>query len=101
MQEINEIIRAIREWDPEARIILFGSRARGEHLKYSDYDLIVVSKRFEGIPFIRRSALLLKHLYRRGIVMPLELLCYTTEEFERKKEELGVVREAVSYGVEL
>ncbi len=101
MQEIDEIVKVIREWDPEARIILFGSRARGDHLKHSDYDLIVVSKRFEGVPFIRRAALLLKHLYRKGVVLPLEFLCYTVEEFERKKDELGIVREAVSYGTEL
>lgn len=31
----------------------------------------------------------------------VELLCYTAEEFARKREELGIVRTAVAEGVEL
>ncbi len=33
---------AIREVAPEADVILFGSRARGDPHEYSDYDLIVL-----------------------------------------------------------
>ncbi len=101
MQEIDRVIRAIRRWDPEARIILFGSRARGDHLKGSDYDIIVISGKFEGMRFSDRASLLLKTLYRERIILPLELLCYTPEEFERKRKMIGVVREALSYGIEL
>ncbi len=101
MREVDKIVRAIRRWDPEARIILFGSRARGDHLKESDYDLIVISRKFEGMRFSSRASLLLKLLYKEGIVLPLELLCYTPEEFERKKSMIGIVKEALSYGVEL
>lgn len=31
----------------------------------------------------------------------LEPLCYTPEEFECKKEELGIVRSALKYGIEI
>jgi hypothetical protein len=31
----------------------------------------------------------------------VELLCYTPEEFERKREQITIVREAVREGIEL
>ncbi|MDI6736356.1 MAG: hypothetical protein QME42_09245 [bacterium] len=31
----------------------------------------------------------------------VDALCYTPEEFERKKQEIGVVREAVEKGIRL
>ncbi len=34
-----EMVKSVR---PEATIILFGSRARGDHLPYSDYDIAVI-----------------------------------------------------------
>ena len=36
-------------------LILFGSRAEGQADEWSDYDFIVVSRDFEGIPFIERG----------------------------------------------
>jgi len=48
-----------RRFSPEA-MILFGSRARDEHLKQSDYDLIIISKKFEGIHFLERIYQLLE-----------------------------------------
>ncbi len=101
MREIDEAVKIIRKWDPSAKVILFGSRARGEHLRTSDYDLIVVSDRFRGMRFSERATLITKLLYRNGLILPLDLLCYTEEEFERKRRELGTVRTAVSEGIEL
>jgi len=98
---LRNAILAIRRWDPDARIILFGSRARGNHLKDSDYDLIVVSSRFEGIPFTKRIVMLTRKIYEKGVRGSFELLCYTPKEFRRKKEELGTVSFALSEGIEL
>lgn len=80
------------------KVILFGSRARGDWLKESDYDFVIVAERFEGVPFVRRPV----DLYRYWQGRPgAELLCYTPEEFERKRREIGIVREAVREGIEL
>ena len=98
---LRRVVEAIRSWDPRARVILFGSRARGDHLLNSDYDLIVVSSRFQGIPFPRRAAAILKELYRRGVHGDFELLCYTPEELERKAREIGVVSVALREGIEI
>ena len=35
------------------------------------------------------------------IRLGVELLCYTSEEYARKREELGIVRTATEEGVEL
>ena len=80
------------------RVILFGSRARGDWIKESDYDFIVVSPRFEGVPFPSRPV----DLYRLWKGSPgVELLCYTPDEFNRKSRQITIVAEAVKEGIEL
>ncbi|MGH2610988.1 MAG: nucleotidyltransferase domain-containing protein [Tepidiformaceae bacterium] len=79
-------------------VLVFGSRARGEALKDSDLDVLVVADAFGGIKWPERAA----RVYRDcDIRFGVELLCYTPEEYARKREELGIVRTAVAEGVEL
>ena len=80
------------------KIILFGSRARGDHLKNSDFDFIIVSKEFAKKPFILRASNLYDYW---GEQVDIESLCYTPEEFERKKKQKGIVQQAVKEGIEL
>ena len=93
------IVRVIKEHYPDAKVVFFGSRIRGDYLNDSDYDIIVVSKAFEGKHFTERSSEVLKILWKAGIVRDFEILCYTPEEFERKKKGLGIVREALREGI--
>jgi len=95
------IAEVIKRRYPDARVVFFGSRIRGDYLKDSDYDIIVVSKAFRGKHFTRRSSEVLRALWDAGIVGDFEILCYTPEEFERKKKNLGIVREALREGVVL
>jgi predicted nucleotidyltransferase len=78
--------------------IAFGSRVRDEALSTSDLDLILVSPRFASVPFLRRPVHVLEMLDYPG---GLDLLCYTPEEFEEKRHELGIVRVALDEGVTL
>jgi predicted nucleotidyltransferase len=95
---VRDFARALKRDFGATNVILFGSRARGDWLKESDYDFIVVSPRFDGVPFVRRAV----PLYERWDAWPgVELLCYTPEEFDRKRQEIGIVREAVREGIEL
>jgi len=79
------IVKAVRGHIPDARIILLGSRTRGDALKESDIDLITVSKTFEGTGFTDKATYVLKILLKEGALPPVDvdLLCYTPEEFER------------------
>ncbi len=97
------VAEAIRREFPDAKIILFGSRARGTALRDSDVDLIVVSARFHGMHFTDRASRVLKAIRDSGVRpgVDVETLCYTPEEFERKRHEMGIVAEALSHGIEL
>lgn len=97
-QVIADFVTRLRNSFPDVRVILFGSRARGDHLESSDYDLIIISKTFEDIPFIYRPA----HIYPFwDLDQDVEPLCYTPKEFERKQKHLGIVRVAVQEGLEV
>ncbi len=86
-----------RRYRPQL-VLAFGSRARGDALADSDLDLIVVSERFRDVPFLQRSARLLDEL---APPYPIDVLCYTPEEFARKRAELGIVSQAVEDGIAL
>jgi predicted nucleotidyltransferase len=92
-------MKRVRERYRITQAILFGSRARGDHLIDSDYDVLLVSPDFRGIFFSQRSAL----MYDFWTDWPLEIepLCYTPEEFEVKKQQIGIVSEAVKEGIGL
>jgi uncharacterized protein len=97
-QEISEFIGELqRQYAPE-QIILFGSRARGDHWKPSDYDFIVVSDRFAGINWHDRMVQILK-LWNRP--EDIDVLPYTREEFEDKKLNSSTVRTAVREGKQI
>ncbi len=94
-----KVAKVIKKYYPDARIIFFGSRIRGDYLEDSDYDVIVVSKAFRGKHFTERSSDVLRLLWKAGIHGDFEILCYTPEELERKKKSLGIVREALKEGI--
>lgn len=91
-------LEELAERIPIERVILFGSRAGDEYLEGSDVDLIVVSPAFEDVPWPDRAADL--YLLWDAPIDP-EFLCYTPREFERKRDEIGIVRSAVAEGSEV
>ena len=80
------------------KVILFGSRARGDNLKTSDFDFIIVSPDFEEIHFLKRMSSIYEYWDEHYDVEPL---CYTPEEFEEKRKEIGIVSEAIREGIEV
>lgn len=102
--ETRELIEELREFLGSfshlkiTRAILFGSRATGDYLMDSDIDLIMVSDDFTGVPFLERIPPFLRAWRRQPSLQPF---CYTTEEFERKKEEIGLVNQALKQGIEV
>ncbi|MGQ0560700.1 MAG: nucleotidyltransferase domain-containing protein [Gemmatimonadota bacterium] len=84
----------VRRFQPD-RVIAFGSRVRGEPLRHSDLDLLVVAQAFEKVRWLDRSVRVVEAL---GIPFGVDLLCYTPEEYESKMAELGIVRTATAEG---
>lgn len=76
--------------------LLFGSRARGEALKESDYDFLIVSSKFEGIPLTDRATPIYKMWTLRE---DLECICLTPAEFERARKMISLTAKIVEEGV--
>jgi hypothetical protein len=76
-------------------VYLFGSRARGTERAQSDYDLVAVAAAFVTVSRFRRcldrDSLWLD---AGGWRQPLDLHCYTPEEFRREKVGLGYLGQA-------
>lgn len=78
---LDEIVRVLKAYDPE-RVVLFGSRARGDADEHSDYDLVVIKR--TDRPFLQRMADMVPFLVE--LRRPTEILVYTPEEFDRMRE---------------
>jgi len=100
-----EVMECLREFKEVAkkykveRIILFGSQVTGKIKESSDVDLIVLSKEKDKLG-------LLQSLYHewhinQKIDLPVDFICYTREEFEKKKKEISIVRVALKEGIEI
>lgn len=95
-EQIAGFLSKVKERFKPESTILFGSRARGDYLEESDYDIMIVAKSFRGIHFLERMELVyeLWDDKRR-----LDVVCYTPEELEVKREQIGTARQACDEGV--
>jgi predicted nucleotidyltransferase len=89
--------KLMKEFKPE-KVLLFGSRVKGDARQESDIDLIVISPSFKNIPFIRRMPLVLKKVTFPNHV---DYICYTREEYENIKDASSVIMDAREQSVEL
>lgn len=83
---------------PFERVILFGSRARGDAGPHSDVDLMLVSPAFEGKSAGKRAWKI--HL-AWDLDLPVDFVCYTPGEFERLRHRVSLVSVALREGIEI
>jgi len=100
-----EIQRFLDEWLPTIRgqfapeaIVLFGSRADGTADEWSDIDVVVVSRRFEGLGVFERFRVFDEAVHPHWHV---DVICATPEEFERRREGANIIAEAVRSGLRI
>ena len=91
---LKHFIKKLKEKYKDARVYLFGSRARGDELKGSDYDLIIISEKFGKKNFVERM-ITMQFLWEGAEL--LEALCYTPEEFERMMKSINIVSHSMKY----
>ena len=95
IQEIlDEIVsRIVKRFNPE-KIILFGSRARGNTETHSDVDLLVIMP----VPGTRRKLATEIGLSLVGIDLPTDVIVVTPEEVQRNQDQIGtIIRPAVQF----
>lgn len=105
-QTIKNIKQTILEYLKEKginikRIILFGSRARGDFKTNSDWDLLIVL----GKQVSREEKKEIAHKIRKelaNLYIPCDVIVSSEEEIEKRKEVIGsVIRNALKRGVTL
>lgn len=79
-ESLNEWADEVRRHLPDAIILLFGSRARGEGRPDSDYDLCVVSGGFAAMKPWDRA---LRVIELWTLDAAVEVVAYTPEEWDR------------------
>ena len=97
----SQLIQELKEFKKKNKIekmYLFGSMSTEKTSKWSDVDLIVVSKRFKGKGNLGRAP----RLYMKWhLKYPVDLLCYTPEEFKKLRKQITIVSEAIKEGIEI
>ncbi len=78
------------------RLILFGSRARKDARIDSDFDLIIVSKNFEGQKSFKRP---IKFYAEWDSDYDTDIICLTPRELEIKKKQIGIIKNAIKEGI--
>src|SRR6266536_163463 len=84
-----------------ARVLLFGSRARGQARADSDYDVIVVSPRFNPTARRGRSYRLRELWYEAGGYGPMDLICITPEEFDEASRHITLLAAVLPEAIDL
>lgn len=85
-----EITRRLSHVVPaESRVVLFGSRARGQHGDHSDVDVLVIEPQVEDR--MRESVRLRQAL--NGLGVPIDVVVFTTDEAQRRAAVRGTVVE--------
>ena len=106
-REVERYVQRVGDRWPVQRALLGGARVadlRGagpQRERGAEYVVVLVSDYFDGVPWLER-------VYQAGSLWDAlemgaraDVHCYTPPEFERKREQLRVVREAAEEGLEL
>jgi len=93
---IEKVVPVIKKDITPTKILIFGSRVRGESRKDSDLDVIIVSDFFKGIKFVKRMTAVLKKI---RFSKHVDIICYTPEEFEKIQSSSTVIKNAVEEGI--
>ena len=96
------IKRTVQACLPGARIVLFGSHARGDQDRHSDYDLLIITpETFTPQENINWSTRLDRAIVE-AIKAPVDLLLNSDDEIRQKQALPGhIIRSAIREGITL
>ena len=101
-ETLNTIKSTVQNALPGARVLLFGSRARGNDTRYSDYDLLVITQQayapVEKMNWERKISKALVNLLRA----PFDVILQSKEEVQLRRNAIGhIVYYALKDAIEL
>ena len=73
----SDMINKIEERIPLHAFIIFGSRARGDYLEHSDYDIVVIADFTKK--YLDRTEWI---VHQTAPMVAMDVFCYTPEEFD-------------------
>ena len=106
-RELERYVQRVADRWPVQRALLGGARVadlRGagpQRERGPEFVVVLVSEFFDGVPWLERVYVCgsLWDAYEMG--GSADVHCYTPAEFERRREQLPLVREAAERGLEL
>lgn len=98
LKKLRSFRRTVEKTLPIDKMILFGSRAWGKPKRWSDFDILVVSKRFRRRHDWTRTSELRDAW---TLDYPVDFLCYTPEEFRHRAKDVSIVALALKKGIEI
>ncbi|WP_291766411.1 nucleotidyltransferase domain-containing protein [Caldivirga sp. UBA161] len=101
LRDIELFLRKINEQFKVKEAYLFGSFARGDWLRTSDIDLVIVSEDFEGMGFLNRLDALNKIQWDLGLKHFIEVIPLTPQEFLERLQYSAVLRDASKYWIRI
>ena|SRR5579863_3355900 len=101
-QTLQSIKSTVGSFLPDAKVLLFGSRARGQATNDSDYDLLIVT----NDTFTPRIKMDWESKIRKALVSafkaPFDVIIASKREVDEKKDLTGhIVQYAIREGVEI
>jgi uncharacterized protein len=98
---LSRFAERLREELGAERVLLFGSHARGNAARDSDYDFIVVADHYRSIRPLDRERGLHDLFYEVVGVAPLDFICLTPEEFEKARRSITLVAAVLPESIDL
>lgn len=86
-QTIHDAVERLKAAAPGAKIILFGSHARGDAREGSDLDFLVV----EPVVTARREEMVRLSRVLRPLKIPVDILVASRENFEKWRHAAGTI----------
>jgi predicted nucleotidyltransferase len=87
---------AVQKDYPDAKIVLFGSRAREDYLKTSDFDVVIITEKLAQTKLIKRMSMFFEYWKEQEAI---EVFCYTQKEFDKLALGIGPISTAAKEGI--
>ncbi|MDR1323242.1 MAG: nucleotidyltransferase domain-containing protein [Candidatus Margulisbacteria bacterium] len=91
---IDKVMKLVVSAVAPEKILLFGSRARGDHTKNSDIDILILKKKLKNAR--KLTANLYKSFLAENISVPVDLFAVDYDRYAELKNESGYIYKTIA-----